>query len=113
VDAFLTAHHGGADAAEPATFATLQPRVVMMNNSLKKGGNRAMFEVLHKAPGLENVWQLHTSADAAEINFPPEYIANIDDSAAHWIKLVANEDGSFRVLNRRTKQWKAYPARSK
>jgi competence protein ComEC len=112
VDAFLTPHHGGADAAEPATFATLQPRVVMMNNSLRKGGQRAMFEVLHRAPSLENVWQLHTSADAAEINFPPEYIANMDDSAAHWIKLVASQDGSFRVLNSRTNQWKVYPARS-
>src|SRR5262249_26206569 len=34
VDAYLTAHHGGADAAEPATLAALQPRVVMVNNAL-------------------------------------------------------------------------------
>ena len=111
VDAYSTAHHGGADAAEPATFAAFRPRVVMMNNALKKGGQRAMFEVLHRAAGIEGVWQLHASADAADINFPAEYIANLDDSAAHWIKLVANEDGSFRVFNARTKQWKQYPAR--
>lgn len=111
VDAYETAHHGGADAAEPATLAAFQPRVVMMDNALKKGGQRAMFETLHRAAGIENVWQLHLSADAGEINFPPEYIANVDDSAAYWIKLVANDDGSFRVLNGRTKQWKPYPAR--
>ena len=111
VEAYLTAHHGGADAAEPATFAALQPRVVMINNALKKGGQRAMFEALHRASGIENVWQLHTSADAAELNFPAETIANVDDSGAHWIKLVANEDGSFRVWNGRTKQWKEYAAR--
>jgi competence protein ComEC len=111
VDAYLTAHHGGADAAEPATFTAFQPRVVMMNNALRKGGQRAMFEALHRASGIENVWQLHRSADAGDLNFPAESIANVDDSAAHWIKLVANEDGSFRVLNGRTKQWKQYAAR--
>ena len=111
VDAYLTAHHGGADAAEPATFAAFQPRVVMMNNAARKGGQRAMFEILHRASGIENVWQLHTSADAGDSNFPAEYIANADDSAAYWIKVVATEDGSFRVLNGRTKQWKQYPAR--
>ena len=110
VDAYLTAHHGGADAAEPATFAALQPRVVMINNAVQKGGQRAMFEVLHRAP-VENVWQLHTSADAGDINFPAEYVANLDDSNAFWIKLVAKEDGSFSVLNARTGQSKQYPAR--
>jgi len=111
VDAYLTAHHGGADAAEPATFAAFQPRVVMVNNALHKGGQHAMFEALHHASSIENVWQLHTSADAGDLNFPAQYIANIDDSAAYWIKLIANKDGSFRVFNGRSKQWKEYAAR--
>jgi hypothetical protein len=111
VDAYLTAHHGGADAAEPATFAAFRPRVVMMNNALRKGGQRAMFEALHHASGIESVWQLHTSADAGDLNFPAEYIANVDDSTASWIKLVASQDGSFRVFNGRSHQWKQYPVR--
>jgi hypothetical protein len=36
---------------------------------------------------------------------------NRDDSGAHWIKLVARENGSFRVLNGRTQQWKQYAAK--
>jgi competence protein ComEC len=111
LDAYLVAHHGGADAAEPATFAAFQPRVVMVNNALNKGGQRALFEALHRAGGIEAVWQLHTSADASDLNFPPEYIANLDDSGAHWIKLVAREDGSFRVFNGRTRHWKQYEVR--
>lgn len=110
VDAYLTAHHGGADAAEPATLAAFRPRVVMMNNAPGKGGQRAMFEVLRQSK-VENVWQLHRSLDAGNMNFPAEYIANVDDSDAHWIKLVAKEDGSFSVLNARTGQTKRYPAR--
>jgi competence protein ComEC len=108
IDAYLVAHHGGADAAEPATFAALQPRVVLINNALRKGGQRALFEALHRAQGIEGVWQLHTSADASDINFPAEHIANVDDSGAHWIKLEAREDGSFRVFNGRTQQWTSY-----
>jgi competence protein ComEC len=111
VDAYLVAHHGGGDASDPATFAAFQPRVVMINNALKKGGQRRTFESLHKAQGIENVWQLHWSADAADSNFPAEFIANVDDSAAHWIKLSANQDGSFRVLNERTGQSKDYAQR--
>jgi beta-lactamase superfamily II metal-dependent hydrolase len=110
-DAYLVAHHGGADASDPATFTAIQPRVVMINNALKKGGQRPVFESLHRAPGLEDVWQLHWSADAAELNFPAASIANVDDSSAHWIKLVAKRDGSFRVLNGRTGVWKHYAAR--
>jgi beta-lactamase superfamily II metal-dependent hydrolase len=110
VDAYLVAHHGGADAAEPATLEAFRPRVVMINNALKKGGQRATFEALHRAP-IENVWPLHASADAGDINFPAEYIANVEDSDGHWIKLVAKEDGSFSVRNSRTGQVKQYPPR--
>jgi hypothetical protein len=35
-------------------------------------------------------------------------IANLDESTSHWIKLIAKEDGSFRVLNGRTGEGKSY-----
>ena len=108
VDAYLVAHHGGADAAVTETFAALKPRVAIMNNGASKGGARTSYEALHHVPGLEDVWQLHASTDAADDNFPPRYIANLDESGAYWIKLVASEDGSFRVLNQRTGEWKTY-----
>ncbi|MFL6606260.1 MAG: ComEC/Rec2 family competence protein [Steroidobacteraceae bacterium] len=111
VDAYLVAHHGGADASDPATFAAFKPRVAIMNNGLKKGGAQVTYESLHHVSGLEDVWQLHRSEAAGDSNFPTERIANIDESTAHWIKLTANEDGSFRVLNGRTNQSKTYPAR--
>ena len=109
VDAYLVAHHGGADAAVPETFAALRPRVAIMNNGMSKGGARVTYEALHHAADLEDVWQLHASTEAADANFAARYIANPDESTAYWIKLVASEDGSFRVLNQRTGEWKAYP----
>jgi beta-lactamase superfamily II metal-dependent hydrolase len=109
VDAYLVAHHGGSDQADPAIFAAFKPRVALMNNGLTKGGVRSTYQLLHHVPGLEAVWQLHLSAKAADSNFSPEYIANLDESTAYWIKLVAGEDGAFRVFNPRTAQWKNYP----
>jgi competence protein ComEC len=111
VDAYLVAHHGGPDASDPATFAAFKPRVAIMNNGLKKGGSLATYESLHHAPTLEDVWQLHRSEAAGDMNFAAERIANPDESTAHWIKLSAAADGSFRVLNGRTGKWKNYLAR--
>lgn len=111
VDVYLVAHHGGPDASDPATFAGFKPRVAIMNNGLKKGGAQATYESLHHVTGLEDVWQIHRSEAAGDKNFPAEHIANLDESTAHWIKLSAAEDGSFRVLNGRTGEWKTYPAR--
>ena len=71
------------------------------------------LEALHHVSGLEDVWQLHASTDAADANFPSHYIANLDESTAYWIKLVASEDGSFRVFNQRTGEWKSYAPRSR
>lgn len=111
VDVYLVAHHGGADAADPATFAAFKPRVAIMNNGLKKGGALATYVSLHHVAGLQDVWQLHRSEAAGDANFAEERIANPDESTAHWIKLSASGDGSFRVLNGRTGEWKSYPAR--
>jgi beta-lactamase superfamily II metal-dependent hydrolase len=108
VDVYLVAHHGGADVAVPETFAALTPRVAIMNNGVSKGGARVTYEALRHVAGLEDVWQLHASTEAAEANFPARDIANLDEGSAHWIKLVASADGSFRVLNQRTGEWQSY-----
>jgi competence protein ComEC len=102
VDAYLVAHHGGVDAADPATFAAFQPRVAILNNGPRKGGAAETFATLHQARGLADVWQLDRSLAAAAENFSDERIANLDQSTAHWIKLAAQADGSFEVRNGRT-----------
>jgi len=111
VDVYLVAHHGGPDVADPASFAALRPRVAIMNNGAKKGGALATYDMMHRVPGLEDVWQLHRSEAAGEKNFTSDHIANLDESSAHWIKLSVSEDGAFRVTNPRTGDYKNYPAR--
>jgi competence protein ComEC len=108
VEVYLVTHHGSSDAADPAVFAALSPRVAIMNNGSQKGGGRSTYESLHHVGGLLDTWQLHRSEPAGDQNFPDSYIANLDDSTSHWLKLTARRDGEFTVLNGRTGESKAY-----
>lgn len=110
VSLYLVSHHGGGDQGDLGIYAALRPRVVVMNNGVKKGGARTTYEALHRVPNLEGVWQLHASAEAADANFPAAQIANLDESTAYWIKVVARSDGSFHIENPRTGERHNYPA---
>jgi competence protein ComEC len=109
VDVYLVAHHGGSDAADPATFAAFRPRVAVVNNGATKGGGPELFALLHKVAALEDVWQLHRSMNAGAQNFADDRLANLDETTAHWIKVSASDDGSFVVTNGRTGQSTRYP----
>jgi len=110
IDVYLVAHHGGADAADPATLAAFQPRVAVLNNGETKGGAAQIFAMLHGRSDLD-VWQLHRSMNAGVKNFSEPQIANLDEKTGHWIKINASPDGSFRVTNGRTGFSKNYPKR--
>jgi len=110
VDVYQVPHHGGADAADPATFAALRPRVAILNNGATKGGHPSIFELLRNAEDLEDVWQLHLSENAGSENFPSEQIANLGTQTSNWIRLRARRDGSFSIFNARTGAWKEFEA---
>jgi competence protein ComEC len=113
VDVYLVPHHGAGDATYPATFAALRPRVAIVNNGADKGGAPEAFDNLRRAPGLEGAWQLHTSTKTGVVNLPETQSANLDETTAHWIKVSANQDGSFTVTNDRTGVTTSFTARQK
>src|ERR1700739_905551 len=110
VNAYLVAHHGGADAADPATFTAFDPTVAILNNGETKGGAAATFAALHSLKDVD-VWQLHRPTAAGAGNFEADHIANLDESTAYWLKLSARSDGSFQVLNARTGRVVSYSAK--
>jgi competence protein ComEC len=81
VDVYLTSHHGLEKSGSPALVHALQPRVAVMNNGTRKGGDANAFRVLHASPGLEDLWQLHWAYNAGLENAPAMFIANVDDNA--------------------------------
>ena len=108
---YLVPHHGNYDANVPAVLAALRPRVAIMNNGTTKGGAPDSFATLHAQSGMEDLWQLHFSLNDGARNAPEQFIANLDEGdSAYWIKLSANEDGGFSVVNRRTGFTKVYRA---
>jgi beta-lactamase superfamily II metal-dependent hydrolase len=139
VDLYLTSHHGLEKSGAPALVHALQPRVAVMNNGTRKGGEPGTFRVLRESPGLEDLWQLHWSYNVGLDNAPSTFIANVDDNAtvagvltaqpgqrggggpggagaaahspAYLIKASAQQDGAFTVTNTRNGFSKTYRPR--
>ena len=136
VDLFIVSHHGQAISNSPQLVHALHPRVMVMNNGTRKGGQPDAMKVLHTSPGLEDLWQMHFSLlSGQEYTVPGMFIANtVDDQpaslpigpmtapapgpgappppvhngAAHWIKISASADGTFTVTNARNSFTKTY-----
>ena len=112
VDVYVTTHHGLDQSGAPVIVHALRPRVAIMNNGPKKGGSVEAIRTVRSSPGLQDFWQLHYAVDAGrDVNMPDAMIANLDESAAHGIKLSAQRDGSFTVTNSRTNDTRRYAAR--
>jgi len=117
VDLFMVSHHGQPRSNTPVLVHAIASRAAIMNNSLHKGGEPEVMKVIHSAPGLENLWQLHFSdLGGPEYNVPGMFIANTTDKpthdgAAYWIKVSAQPDGTFTITNSRNAFSKTYSAR--
>ena len=136
VDVLLGLHHGQDTSNSEVLVHALRPRVAIMNNGTRKGGLPEVMRTLYTSPGLEDLWQIHFSVlSGQEYTAPGVFIANwFDDQAqtmpigpvplpapgpntppppahdgpAHWIKVSAQEDGSFTVTNARNGFSKVY-----
>jgi len=138
VDVLLGLHHGQASSNSEVMVHALHPRVAIMNDGTRKGGEPEVMRTVHSSPGLEDLWQLHFSVlSGQEYTVPGMFIANtVDDQPANlpvapiappppgpgappapvhngpafWIKLAAQQDGSFTVTNARNGFSKTYRA---
>lgn len=141
VDVFVVSHHGQPISNSEVLVHALRPRVALLNNGTRKGGQPPAMKVLHTSPGLEDLWQLHFSQlSGQEYTVPGVFIANgIDEQPpampiaalappapgpgtapppahngpAFWLKLSAQSDGTFSVTNARNGFQKTYRAASR
>ncbi len=114
VDVYLTTHHGVAASGNPAIVNAISPRVAIINNGPRKGGEPSAWQIVKDSPGLEDIWQLHYSvAGAAEHNVRDSFIANVDEvgDAGSYLKVSAQQDGSFTVYNSRNKFERSYESK--
>jgi hypothetical protein len=110
VDLFMVSHHGNDISNSPALVHALRPRVAIMNNGARKIGAPSVLKLIRSSPGLEALYQLHWSVrGGSEGNAPDEFIANLQGSPdGKWIKVSAQQDGSFTVTNARTEESKTF-----
>ena len=140
IDLWIVSHHGQPVSNTPPLVHTIRPRVAILNNGTRKGGQPDAMKIIHSSPGLEDLWQLHFSQlSGQEYTVPGMFIANgLDDQpevmpiaprpapppgagappppahngAAYWIKVSAKPDGSFTVTNARNGFTKTYAVSS-
>ena len=136
VDLFIISHHGQAVSNTEVLVHAIQPRVMIMNNGTRKGGQPDAMKVFHSSPGLQDLWQLHFSMlSGQEYTVPGMFIANtfdeqpaalpvgayqappagaqappapVHNGTAYWIKVSAQQDGTFTVTNGRNGFSKTY-----
>jgi competence protein ComEC len=135
VDVLLGLHHGQASSNSPVLVKALHPRVAIMNDGTRKGGEPETMQTVHSSPGLEDLWQMHFSLlSGQEYTQPGMFIANTADDpqpmpitpmaapqpgpntppppahngTAYWIKLSVQPDGTFTVTNARNGFSKTY-----
>jgi hypothetical protein len=87
--------------------------VVIADNGPRKGASAEVFQTVKSSPGLEDYWQAHyLIAGGDKANAPLDYIANIEGSPdGKWIKVSAEQDGTFTVTNARNNFSKTYKPR--
>jgi hypothetical protein len=135
----LVSHHGLAVSNSEVLVHGIRPRVAVVNNRTRKGALPDVMKTLFSSPGLEDIWQIHFSQlSGQEYTVPGMFIANLTDDQpaampiapmaapapgpttppppthngpAFWIKVSAQQDGTFTVINARNKFSKTYAAR--
>ena len=136
VDLLLGLHHGQASSNSEVMVHALHPRVAIMNDGTRKGGEPEVMKTVHSSPGLEDLWQLHFSQlSGQEYTVAGLFIANgidegsavmpvapisapqpgpnappapVHNGTAYWIKVSAQQDGTFTVTNARNGFSKTY-----
>lgn len=138
VDVLFVGHHGQPVSNSEVFVDALMPRVSIINNGSRKGGQPDAMKILLNSPGLEDVWQSHFSIlGGQEYTVPGMFIANVFDEQpesmpigpvtgprdqwpaapvhngeAYWFKVTAQSDGTFSVTNPRNDFTKTYRARN-
>jgi len=115
VDLFQVSHHGLDRSNSPQFVWAIQPKVAIMNDGPRKGGPADVFEVLHKSPGLEDIWQVHLALGTPkDVQSNEDLIANLEPTAqcqGNVLQVSVDGKGRYTVTNPRNGFSKSYEAR--
>ncbi len=87
--------------------------MAIIDNGPRKGASPAAWQIVHDSPGLKDLWQLHYAAESdKDHNASDDYIANVKEHCeGKYIKVTADADGKFTVINSRNGFEKTYASK--
>ena len=106
VDVYRTDHHGSDASNNPAFLRALNPRVAIINDGPRKGGEALTFSNLKSLKEIEAIYQLHRNVRTSDKdNAMSGYIANEAEACqANFIKLSVNPGGRSYSISIPAKQ---------
>src|SRR5262249_35282008 len=91
---------GLAVSNNPALVHAVAPRVVVMNNGPRKGGEPPVLATLRSSPDIAAIFQVHRNVRESDtVNAPAEYVANAAENCTGdyvWLK-VAPDAKTYQV----------------
>jgi hypothetical protein len=101
VDVYQVNHHGAANSNNPALVRALRPRVAIIDNGPRKGGDPRTFSTLKGVPEIEAIYQLHRNVQTGEANnAPPDFIANDQEACrGDYIKVSVGRSGKTYTVS--------------
>jgi beta-lactamase superfamily II metal-dependent hydrolase len=115
VDVLLATHHGTGLSGSPASVNAMAPVVAIVGNSARKGADAARMKTIKSSPRIQDIWQLHTTTVAPEVNVATDMISNPDTDQTkdkfHALRLRIERDGKVTVINERNGFIKTYQAK--
>jgi len=100
IDLFQVDHHGSSNSNNPTLVRALRPRVAIIGNGPRKGGEPKTYATLKSVPEIEAVYQLHRNVTTTwNDNTASTFIANDDEKCqGEFIKVSVKPNGrSYRV----------------
>jgi competence protein ComEC len=100
VDVFQVNHHGAANSNNPTLVRALSPRVAVIGNGPRKGGDAQTFATLKSVPAIEAIYQLHRNLQTTDKdNAAADFIANDEEACqGEFIKVsVSSDSKSYSV----------------
>jgi glyoxylase-like metal-dependent hydrolase (beta-lactamase superfamily II) len=114
VDIVLASHHGLQFSNSPAMVESLQPKIVLVGNAIRKGDDPERMRSYMANPRFASMWHLHITQGHDELDGDKNQIANINsnpaDDKSYNLRLRIRKDGDITVINERNGYNKSYKA---
>jgi hypothetical protein len=106
VDVYQSDHHGLDLSNNPALIEALKPRVAIINNGPRKGGEVRSFATLKSVKEIQAIYQVHRNVRTTEKdNAPNDLVANDDEACqGEFIKLSVDSSGKSYSVSIPSKQ---------